>query len=96
MYIQIKKPLKDPAVDWTGTVSHLKQSQCAAGWLWSRLLWANVCGADPGRLHQDNHLDDGKAESADGPEDANGPGAPHKLSLVQAGKVGKAGRHQHH
>lgn len=54
-----------------------------------------VCGADPGWLHQDDHLDDGEAECADGPEDADRPGAPDKLGLIEAGEVGEGGRPRH-
>lgn len=76
-------------------VFHFKQSQGAAGRGRSRHLVAGVCGADPGRLHQDDHLDDGEAERTDGPEDANRPGAPNKLCLIETREVGEGGRHRH-
>lgn len=54
-----------------------------------------VRGSDPGRLNQDHHLDDGEAERADGPEDADRPGAADELRLVETGKVGEVRRHRH-
>ena len=73
--------------------SHLKQAQRPAGRRRSRRRQAlTSCCPHPGRLHQDNHLDDGQAEGADGPEDADGPGAADKLRLVEAGQVGQAWR----
>ena len=74
---------------------HLKQTQGAAGRGRSRPLVAGVCGADPGRLHQDHHLDDGEAERTDGPEDTDRPGTADKLCLVEARQVGEGGRHRH-
>lgn len=72
-------------------LSHLKQAQRPAGRGWSHRQLALIpCCPHPGRLHQDDHLDDGEAEGAYGPEDADGPGAADKLRLIEAGEVGKA------
>lgn len=74
---------------------HLKQSHGSTGQRRPGPLRPVGRGSDPGRLDQDDHLDDGEAERAHGPQHADRARAAHELGLVEAGKVGEARRHRH-
>lgn len=76
--------------------SHLKKTQRSTGQGWSHHpLVTGICGANPGWLNQDNHLNDGEAERTDGPEDTNCPCTPNKLCLIETRKVGDGGWRWH-
>lgn len=74
---------------------HLKQSHGSAGQRRPGPLRPGGRGSDPGRLDQDDHLDDGETKRAHGPKHADRARAAHELGLVEAGKVGEARRHRH-
>lgn len=48
--------------------------------------------ADPVRLDEAHHVDDGEEDGEDGPEDADGAGVPHVVGLVDFGRLG-GGQH---